>query len=164
MLFFLMVRDVFSRKIVSSRTAEISKYFGENSYFMSSKKVSNVDTHNWVAQSRSKSQVNTIRAILLQLSCFSFIPFWWDFKMFVVLTSSKKPRSISVAECGITQIGGARFRPDPIVAVSSGAPRWFVEFRLHNMGGNEWGVQTHRSGRGGSSLGRTKSKTQYELR
>lgn len=49
-------------------------------------------------------------------------------------------RSVSAPQCRIASAGVTGVGADPIVAISVGASCWFVECRLHNMGGDKRGV------------------------
>lgn len=73
-------------------------------------------------------------------------------------------RSISTAERSIAQIGVTGVGPNSVVAISVGAASWFVQRWIYYVGGNKWWIQIEWSGRGRTTMGRTESQTEYELR
>ena len=73
-------------------------------------------------------------------------------------------RSISNVWSYEQPIGQFRIGTDSAVAVPAGAAVRLVERGVHHVGGHQRRVQTHRPRRGGPPLGRTKIKTQHELR
>lgn len=56
-----------------------------------------------------------------------------------------------------------RFWTDPVVAILAGVAQRFLKRRLHNLGGHERGIQTHRPRRGRQEVGGEKIQAEYEL-